>query len=296
MIELSSPFSAKSMCPMLLFVDKLTNSDFCYFHPRRGLLGETWLANIELEGDLDEQGMVCDFGIVKSTTRKLLDDLIDHRLLVPAEAANLSVSEQGTATHLHWSLSDGQAIDHWSPSQSITLIDAPAITLDIVARWCEQQLRQRLPETVDTIRLSFSCEAIDGPFYHYSHGLKKHTGKCQRIAHGHRSRIQIQCNGAHAPHLEEEWAEILRDSYIGTREDLHPNADTPPGYYRFAYRSPEGEFILQLPQRSCHLLDSDTTVENIAQHIAESLKNREPQNSYAVKAYEGLGKGALVTR
>lgn len=281
---------------MLLFVDKLTNSDFCYFHPSRGLLGETWLANIELEGELDEQGMVCDFGIVKSTTRQMLDELIDHRLLVPTQAAKLRVSQEGSSTHVHWPLSDGQAIDHSSPGQCITLIDAPSITPDTVARWCEQQLRQRLPKTVQSIRLSFSCEAIDGPYYHYSHGLKKHAGKCQRIAHGHRSKIQIRCNEERAPALEQEWAEILRDSYIGTREDLHPDADTPPGYYRFSYRAPEGEFSLQLPQRSCHLLDSDTTVENIAQHIAETLKAREPENTYTVKAYEGSGKGALITR
>lgn len=284
------------MGPMLLFVDKLTNSDFCYLHPSRGLLGETWLSHIELEGELDAQGMVCDFGIVKSTTRQLLDDLIDHRLLVPAEAHNGTISQDETGTHLHWQLADGQAIDHSSPAQCITLIDAQAITPETVARWCEQQLRQRLPDTVQAIRVSFSHEPIDGPYYHYSHGLKKHAGKCQRIAHGHRSKIQIHRNGERAPDLESQWAELLRDSYVGTREDLQPDDDTPPGYYRFAYRAAEGEFSLQLPQRSCHLLGSDSTVEHIARHIAETLKEQQPQNTYTVKAYEGSGKGAIVTR
>jgi 6-pyruvoyl-tetrahydropterin synthase len=281
---------------MLLFVDKLTNSDFCYLHPSRGLLGETWLSHIELEGDLDEQGMVCDFGIVKSTTRQLLDDLIDHRLLVPGKSANLKVSSSGSGSYLHWRLADGQAIDHLSPPQCITLIDAEAITPATVARWCERQLRQRLPDTIQTIRVNFSHEAIDGPFYHYSHGLKKHAGKCQRIAHGHRSKIQIQRDGKPARDLEAHWAEILRDRHIGTREDLHPDADTPPGYYRFAYRAAEGDFSLQLPQRACYLLDSDSTVEHIARHIAEILKQQQPGHTFTVKAYEGLGKGAMVKR
>lgn len=290
-------FSTNPPCAaMLLFVDTLTNSDFSYLHPARGMLGETWLANIELEGELDEQGMVCDFGIVKSTTRQLLDDLIDHRLLVPARAANLSVEDEGELIHLHWRLPDGQAIDHSSPARCITLIDTDLITPDNVARWCEGELRQRLPATVRSIRVAFSEETIEGPFYQYSHGLKKHRGKCQRIAHGHRSKIQIECNGTAAPDLEQRWAELLRDSYIGTREDLHPSADTPPGYYRFAYRAPEGDFSLQLPQRFCQLLETDSTVEHIARHIAETLKAEKPQNSYKVRAYEGLNKGAVVTR
>ena len=50
---------------MHLFVDNLTNVDFSYLDADRGVVGETWLASIVLEGALDEQGMVCDFGIVK---------------------------------------------------------------------------------------------------------------------------------------------------------------------------------------------------------------------------------------
>ncbi|MGQ9426663.1 6-pyruvoyl trahydropterin synthase family protein [Gilvimarinus sp. F26214L] len=281
---------------MLLFVDKLTNSDFSYLHHERGLLGETWLSHIELEGELDEQGMVCDFGIVKSTTRALLDDLIDHRLLVPAEAANLRLEDQGSNVRLHWALEDGQAIDHSSPRQCVTLIEAGHIDAETVARWCEQQLRQRLPGTIQSIRVRFTTEEIAGAHYQYSHGLKKHNGKCQRIAHGHRSKINILRNGEAAPDLEAEWAETLRDSYIATRADLSPDDDTPPGYYRFAYRAAEGEFSLQLPQRYVHLMDSDSTVEHIAAHIADTLKVREPQHAYTVRAYEGQGKGALVVR
>jgi 6-pyruvoyl-tetrahydropterin synthase len=68
---------------MLLFVDNLTNVDFSFLDAQRGLLGETYLANIRLLGDLDEQGMVCDFGIVKKRVRHWLDTELDHRLAVP---------------------------------------------------------------------------------------------------------------------------------------------------------------------------------------------------------------------
>src|SRR5690606_5688990 len=143
-------------CPMLLFVDQLTNVDFSYLHPSRGVLGETWLANIELEGDLDAQGMVCDFGIVKATTRRLLGELIDHRLLVPAASPSLTVKETPAGLDLRRRLADGQAIDQCSPPRCSTLVDCAEISPEQVASWCEAKLREQLPLTVESIRLRFS--------------------------------------------------------------------------------------------------------------------------------------------
>lgn len=44
------------------------------------------------------------------------------------------------------------------------------------------------------------------------------------------------------------------------------------------------------------MLDSDTTVELIAAHIAEQLKTEFPEDVIRVKAYEGVGKGAIASR
>ena len=78
---------------MLLFVDNLTNVDFSFLDPQRGLLGETYLANIKLLGELDEQGMVCDFGTVKKIVRHWLDTELDHRLAVPIHSPNIQKIE-----------------------------------------------------------------------------------------------------------------------------------------------------------------------------------------------------------
>ncbi|MDO6806920.1 6-carboxytetrahydropterin synthase, partial [Wenyingzhuangia sp. 1_MG-2023] len=72
-------------------------------------------------------------------------------------------------------------------------------------------------------------ERIDSAFYHYSHGLKKHNGNCQRIAHGHRSRIEIFCNGERSDELEQQWAQRWRDIYIGTSADLVANQEEGEG-------------------------------------------------------------------
>lgn len=277
---------------MHLFVDQLTNVDFSYLHPQRGLLGETWLASTQLEGSLDAQGMVCDFGVVKKTLRNWLDDEIDHRLVVPLQSPHLTLTEDGDQLHLRWNFGE-RSLSCSAPRQAIALVDAAEITPASVSAWSKQQLRALLPETLDSLSLEFEHEVINGPFYHYSHGLKKHGGNCQRIAHGHRSQIRVWRNAQPAPELEAQWASTFADIYIGTREDIVHQTDEQ---IHFAYRTSQGAFELVIPQACCYLLDTDTTVELIADHLAGQLKQQHPADTIRVKAYEGLGKGAVVIR
>lgn len=277
---------------MRLFVDNLTNVDFSYLHPQRGLLGETWLASTELDGSLDQQGMVCDFGVVKKTMRNWLDDEIDHRLAVPSQSPNLKLKQTGERINLTWTFGE-QSLQCSAPSQAIALVDAVEITPQSVSEWSKKQLQQQLPETLNRLELTFEHESIGGDFYHYSHGLKKHDGNCQRIAHGHRSQIRIWRNEQDAPELEALWANKFADIYIGTQEDIVQQDDSN---IRFAYTTSQGAFELCMPSRCCYLIDSDTTVELIATHIAEQLKQQFPRDAIKVKAYEGMGKGAVIIR
>lgn len=282
---------------MQLFVDNLTNVDFSFLDPDRGLLGETWLANIALHGELDAQGMVCDFGIVKKLLRNWLDTELDHRLAVPLRSPNITVKEDGELLDIRWQFGDnGEFLHTRSPRTAIALVDADVLTVESVAAWCITQLKHLFPESVARLELTFTCEEINGAFYHYSHGLKKHDGNCQRIAHGHRSRIDIWKDGEKCAPLETQWAESWRDIYIGTQEDVI----TQPvlngqHYYHFAYTSAQGEFELTLPQRCCYLIESDTTVEFLAAHIAQQTAMENQGKSIRVRAFEGINKGAIAT-
>ncbi|MEO0442369.1 MAG: 6-carboxytetrahydropterin synthase [Pseudomonadota bacterium] len=280
---------------MHLFVDNLTNVDFSYLHPSRGLVGETWLASVVLEGALDQQGMVCDFGIVKKTLRQWLDQHIDHCLVVAARSDQLTLSRSLTEVTVDWRYKHGQSIYCKSPACAISLIDSEEVTPDTVARWCIGQLRALLPDTIDRIQLRFIPEVIEHHFYHYSHGLKKHSGNCQRIAHGHRSTIEIYLDSQRDHGLEQEWCQQWQDIYIGTREDLvQTMVKEGVNYAVFTYSAAQGEFTLQLPKCHCYLIDTDSTVEFIARHIADILGKRFPKRHIQVKAFEGIGKGALA--
>ena len=280
---------------MILFVDKLTNIDFSYLDHQRGVLGETLLANVRLIGELDEQSMVCDFGRVKKTIRHWLDTELDHRLAVPALSPHIKIDEEQDNYSIRFELANNQWIHTRCPKTSIALIDTDQITAESLANWAARQLTPHFPLSVARLQLSFSTEDIQGAFYHYTHGLKKHNGNCQRIAHGHRSRIDIWANEKKSPLLEEFWAEEWRDIYIGSREDLIEEFEQQGNhYYRFAYKAEQGNFEISLPAQICYLIDCDSTVELLAWHIAQRTRQLHPESFIRVKAYEGIDKGAIA--
>jgi hypothetical protein len=84
----------------------------------------------------------------------------------------------------------------------------------------------------------------------------------------------------------------LRDIYIGTRSHLIGEAD---GMHHYRYDAPQGEFELKLPAQYCYLIDTETTVEQIAQHLAVAIKQEYPDSDVLVRAFEGVGKGAIAT-
>lgn len=274
-----------------LFVRKLTVIDCSYLDARRGLVGESWHVDVELDGDLNEQGMLFDFGHVKKTLKKLIDGTVDHGLLIPTETdAYKLISEENGGVALEFISHVGQ-FKHVSPLCAIQRLPVESITPEAVAQWLEQVAPSVLPENVKAVRFNLHHEIMpaDQAHYHYSHGLKKHDGNCQRIAHGHRSRIEIFSNGQRNLQLENQWANQLQDSYIGTREDIVSEDETS---ISFAYTANQGEFEITVPKQICTLMDTDSTVELIARFICEQIG----EEGTKVCAYEGIEKGAVFSQ
>lgn len=278
----------------ILFVKRLTVIDNSILSPSRGLIGESWQVDIELEGELDQQGMVLDFGKVKRSIKQLIDEQFDHKLLVPADYPHLKITDFGDSLYLSFETDDGRLIEHRSPHDAVRLIPCERVVADRLSQIIADYLSPQTPDNVLAVHVRLWAESIQGAFYHYSHGLKHHDGNCQRIAHGHRSRIEILRNGQRDNTLEDDWATAWSDIYIGTREDLiGTSLRDGVEYYEFGYRSTQGSFGLTLPQTACCLIDADSTVENIAQHIASRLKKEHPDDRFRVYAYEGVDKGAV---
>jgi len=287
---------------MQLFVKDLTVIDFSYLCPKRGMVGESWIVDVLLDGGLDEQNMVLDFAKVKSTIKSTIDAIADHRLLIPTACNEVRWQQQGDRVWVDFNSQRG-AIHLACPSEAFALIPSENINFDSVNLFLQKALKATLPDNVEGISLILRNELHNGPFYHYSHGLKKHDGNCQRIAHGHRSSIIVFENGVAVHKLAEYWAKRWADIYLASIEDVAPLSEltlfaqakvTEQTHIGFHYVTPQGDFQLAMPKDCCEVLAHDTTVELLADFMAKSLAEKLPHNQYKVIAFEGVGKGAIA--
>ncbi len=277
-----------------LFVEQLCVIDCAALHPMHGLRGESWIVDLQLDGGLDEQGMVFDFGLVKPAVKQVIDEGVDHRLLVPLRSPHLSLERDGNSVTLEFAYGDSR-LRHRSPTGALCLLDSEEISIMAVEEKLVGDIEAIMPANVTQVGVSLREERIPGASYRYAHGLPAHDGNCQRIAHGHRSRIEIYRNGQRSEASERWLSERWRDIYIGSRRDIVRDAtlvDKP--CYHFAYSAPQGDFELTLEQSRCELLDTDSTVECIADYVVELMRERDPAARYRVRAYEGVRKGAIA--
>ncbi|WLD56783.1 6-carboxytetrahydropterin synthase [Salinispirillum sp. LH 10-3-1] len=279
-----------------LFVDALTVVDFSYLDAERGIVGESWIVDIELEGALNDEGMVFDFSHVKRAIKAEIDSGLDHRFVVPEHMPGLVIQRGPEESRLSLKQPQkGFVLDYRAPNEAFYWLDASAIKLADVTRHISAQVRQVVPANVSNIIVRLRPEEHDGAFYHYSHGLKKHQGDCQRMIHGHRSRIIIERDGTRDTYTEATLAEHWRDIYLITREDIQAECqvlDIP--CYHVVYTAQQGDFELTLPKARCDILDTDTTVELIADHLAQLLHKQAPAHHWKVRAFEGVDKGAIA--
>lgn len=277
-----------------LFVDNLTVLDFSYFHPQRGVVGESWIVDVELLGELNDEGMVFDFGHVKKLLKKALDSGMDHTLVVPTQLTGLTINEPtpGETIELEFRNAAGElGFKYHAPREAVYLIDSDRVSLEAAKPVLEQHLNSLVPNNVAQVSINLRTEVIDGAFYHYSHGLKKHQGDCQRLCHGHRSRIEIFKDNRRDELAEQEWAARFADVYLVTEEDRLPDED---GLLHCGYQAEQGRFDVWLNPKHAYFMNTDTTVELIAGHLASELAKAHPEHHWRVKAFEGVQKGAIA--
>ncbi|TPH12791.1 6-carboxytetrahydropterin synthase [Litorilituus lipolyticus] len=293
---------------MQLFVDDLTVIDFSYLCPKRGIVGESWIVDVLLDGSLNEMSMVLDFAVVKKQIKAIIDEAVDHKLLLPILSKSVILKESShQVNHQTIDFFSGVGSYHLqSPACAFASIESKSITIDAVTQHLTKVILEQLPENVEGLILTLRPEYIPGDYYHYTHGLKLHDGNCQRIAHGHRSKIQIFVDGEKDISLEHQWCQRWKDIYIASEADRISRKDIQlsneidehlkPDHQFFAYRAPQGRFDIAVPTNILDVVDCDSTVELLADFIARQIVKAQPELSTRLKviAYEGVAKGAIV--
>ena len=292
---------------MQLFVNDLTVIDFSYLCKQRGVVGESWIVDVLLDGALNEQSMVLDFGIVKKQIKAIIDEAVDHKLLLPMQEPALLVTESTFQPGHEFVDFDSEQGGFYlqSPAQAFAKIDSASITIDAVNAHLHSIILQQLPKNVKGLSLTLRAEVIDSDYYHYTHGLKLHDGNCQRIAHGHRSKIQILKDGKRSDILEALWCQRWQDIYIASESDriekaaveLSAQAMTKltTDHQFFSYLAPQGRFDIAVPEQKLDVVDCDSTVELLADFILRQLSQLNHADNITVVAYEGVAKGAIVS-
>lgn len=294
---------------MKLFVNDLTVMDFSYLCPKRGMVGESWIVDILLNGGLNEESMVQDFGKVKKELKHVIDEYVDHKLVVPAENINTSITHdeshervQVDFSYQHDGAKNTQSMHLYCPPEAYAFVYADEVNMRSVTEYLKEVIKIHLPENVHSVELFLRAEVIPTDFYHYTHGLKKHDGNCQRIAHGHRSKVLIFEDGNASETWQNYWAKRWADIYIGTHEDIvspgalsfrHDNI-IDEQFYCFKYEASQGVFEMAIEKQACEIIETDSTVECLAQFMFDELKTMT-STKLEVRAFEGVGKGAIVS-
>lgn len=276
---------------MKLFINALTHLDASLWTPQQGLTGGSWLVDLELTAPQAEDGMILDFGLVKPWAKKLLDQGADHTLLLPTENPQLQIQEladnrlQITSTHPY-------SLTVEAPKEAFTLLPFAEITEKALASWLSQSLNQHLPINQGQASIQLHREELGSlPEIHYSHGLRLHDGNCQRIAHGHRSKLEVFCNGQADPLAANELAKRWNHAYLFDQADLiRQEKDSVV----IGYQAPQGYFQITLPEKFTCKLPGPTTVENLTLFLFHQLKTKHPEHHWEVRMYEGINKGAVV--
>ncbi|MTI15452.1 6-pyruvoyl trahydropterin synthase family protein [Sansalvadorimonas verongulae] len=277
-----------------LFVEQLTTIDFSYLCPERGLTGETWLVDVVLTGELNDEGMVFDFGHVKKEIKTMIDSYADHALLVPLDHPAVTIKDEKEYRTAELSLKSGGFITCQAPLPAILPLPVDGITPEAIRPLLEKHILKGLPDNVQSVEMHLYPEDIQGAYFHYSHGLKKHQGDCQRIAHGHRSQIKIYSHDKRSTELESQVSGQWQDIYLATREDIIGSEEINGiKHLSFGYQAIQGRFELQIPAKRCYLMDTDTTIELIAAHLAQSIADDQQSGSVKVIVNEGFHKGAI---
>ena len=298
-----------------IFLSDVTKVDCALFDPSKGVIGQTWTVDVSVTGSVGDNGFIYDFSHLKKLVRQVLKSSIDHALIMPinSQAVQFNGMEfRGSEKSECWHMKTRPAKDvlegDWvyrGPNGAVFPTRCVAINRQILEQEIVRSLRHRLPQEIGSISVTLRDEDVDQleAVFRYTHGIAGHEGMCQRLFHGHRSRLQIFVGDERRPDLEHY---VVRDVLGSTVHIATPSqfmvgmiAPGTRGKTREAvtlgYQGSQGTFEATLPADRIFCVAQETSIECIALEIAKLVKREEGTNEKVkVICFEGTGKGAIA--
>lgn len=294
-----------------IFLNDITKVDSALFDPSRGVIGQTWKIDVTLTGPLNENGFVFDFSDFKKMVRKVLKSSLDHALIIPINSQ--SVVFQGQTRGECWVMRSrngkGGAEQEWSyvsPPGAVFPSRSVALNRQVLEQEVVRSLRHRLPPEILNITAVLREEEVIATeaIFRYTHGIAHHTGMCQRLFHGHKSRIQCFVGEERRPDYEHYLVRDILGSHvhIATPSQFKSGAVILPGFrgktkepITLAYEASQGYFEATLPADRVFMVEGETSIECIARELARVVKREEATaDKVKIMCFEGIDKGAIA--
>jgi 6-pyruvoyltetrahydropterin/6-carboxytetrahydropterin synthase len=127
-----------SACHMLLRHDKCSR-----------LHGHSYAVHLKVEGDLDENHMLADFGKMKSILRDMVDEL-DHRIIIPTLNKDIIIEEKGESTRV-----DMQGKQYEFPTFDLIKLPMETTTVEELSKYLLNRFvnEASLPEGVKRVSI-----------------------------------------------------------------------------------------------------------------------------------------------
>lgn len=110
---------------------------FIIGHDKCGRLhGHNYFIKVKISGDINEQHMVLDYGLLKAELKKLVEPL-DHKVLLPAKAEGIQIEEKENSVEVI--TCDKRYL---LPVEDVVHLPIPATTAEELAKYFHQKLQK----------------------------------------------------------------------------------------------------------------------------------------------------------
>ncbi len=293
-----------------LFYEHVTVLDYASLDKHMGVVGDSLVVNVEFLGTVDLEGVIYDFSLAKKKVKEIIDEKTDHRLVVPKGLVKID----GKNAFFEYQYGKNKVVKYWSPAQAICEVESEIVDQQSIKSFLEKEILNQMPNNIIKVNLEFISENSpdNSCYFNYTHGLKQHYGNCQRLLHGHRSTVKVYFDDKRDFEIENflvkkifnlnvhfaSWENIINKNEIikASSNSLPEGKITGVDFIRLEYESKQGFFKVELPALDVYILQTETTVELLSQHFVKIIRGLpDKKGQISVKAFEGIGKGALTT-
>ena len=137
----------------------------CHFIPRHEkcsrLHGHSYIVHLRLEGDIDENGMVMDFVILKKMLKQMMNEM-DHMILLPAKSDIVHLEEKDGLVHVEC---NGKR--YMFPRMDVVLLDIPTTTAEEMTKMMTERMVREVdfPKNVRSVSVGLDEERGQTAWY-----------------------------------------------------------------------------------------------------------------------------------